>query len=294
MTKHIFYIVDVFAEVKYTGNQLAVITNAEDLSELEMQKLANEMHFSETAFVLAHNQSNNEYAIRIFTPSVEVPFAGHPALGTAYIINNFIAKCTSEEVILNVKAGQIKINFEHCANGKETVWMRQLPPVFDKTIERSKIQNLLGLGQIDIDDRYPIEEISTGLPFLIVPLQNLEAVKKARINKNILLEITKQKQVGILVFSPQTYNRENQLNVRVFVDAFGIPEDPATGSANGCLAAYLVKHQYFGNQIININVEQGFEINRPSILHLRAKTENNEIQIDVGGRVLLTARGEIF
>lgn len=285
----LFYILDVFAENKYTGNQLAVVSNARSLSQNDMQKIANEMHFSETTFILSDKKNNGGYDVRIFSPKTEIPFAGHPTLGTAYIIKKTIAEKDTQEVILNLKVGQIIVTFENITNENQILWMKQVNPKFGKTFQQNLIQNLLCVDEIDIDEKYPIEEISTGLPFIIVPLRDLTAVKKVKINQNILPQIAKNNKVGVLVFSPQTYQKQNQLNVRVFVDAFGIPEDPATGSANGCLAAYLSKHKYFGAKDIDIKVEQGFEINRPSILLLKTKNSAKNIEIYVGGRVFLIA-----
>jgi trans-2,3-dihydro-3-hydroxyanthranilate isomerase len=169
-----------------------------------------------------------------------------------------------------------------------------MQPEFNKIYSNAFFQKLLALQLSDFDFNYPIQEISTGLPFIIVPLKTLDAVKHARINQNLLAKLTNKARVGIVVFSPETYRKENQINARVFVHAFGIPEDPATGSGNGCLAAYLSKHQYFGEKEIDISVEQGFEINRPSILHLRTINKKNTIVVHVGGQVILIAKGELI
>jgi trans-2,3-dihydro-3-hydroxyanthranilate isomerase len=289
-----FYLVDVFAEQKYSGNQLAVVTNAGKLTDSEMQKIANEMHFSETTFIRSDKQNNGGYNVRIFTPKLEVPFAGHPTLGTAYIIKQTLADKNTKEIILNLKVGQIPVTFGTRTDGKQTLWMKQLPAQFGKTYKKDFVTTLLGIDEPDIDSKYPIEEVSTGLPFIIIPLRNLKAIKKARINQNILPQIIEETRAGILIFSPQTYDKKNKLNVRVFVDVYGIPEDPATGSANGCLAAYLSKYEYFGEKNIDITVEQGFEINRPSIINLKTENNGNNIKVHVGGHVLLIAKGEII
>ena len=288
-----FYLVDVFAEQKYSGNQLVVVTNADKISDTEMQKIANEMHFSETAFIQSDKQDNGGYNVRIFTPKMEVPFAGHPTLGTAYVIKQTLADKNTEEIILNLKVGQIPVTFGKRINGKQTLWMKQIPAQFGKTYQKNNLQSLLGIDETDIDNKYPIEEVSTGLPFIIIPLNNIKAMKKARINQNVLPQILEKTNAGILIFNPQTYNKENKLNVRVFVDAYGIPEDPATGSANGCLAAYLNKHKYFGTKNIDITVEQGFEINRPSIISLKTESNGKNIEVYVGGHVLLIAKGKL-
>ena len=292
--KNTFFIVDVFAQDKYTGNQLAVVCNAKSLPKKDMQKIANEMHFSETVFILSDEQNNDGYDVRIFTPTTEVPFAGHPTLGAAYIIKQTLADKNTKEIILNLKVGQISVNFKNNLNGEQTLWMKQVPAQFGKTYQKSLMQTLLGIDEADIDGKYPIEEVSTGLPFIITPLKDLKAVKKARINQNMLPKIIKETKAGILIFNPQTYDKKNQLNVRVFVDAYGIPEDPATGSGNGCLAAYLSKYEYFGIKNIDITVEQGFEINRPSILHLKTNNNSKNVEVYVGGQVLLVAKGKFI
>ena len=284
----------MFAQAKNSGNQLAIIINANNLSDDEMQKLANEMHFSETAFILSDKPKDNGYDTRIFTPSTEVPFAGHPTLGTAYVIRHFIAKELPQEVTLNLKVGQIKVTCENQPNNQEILWMRQIQPVFGQKLSMEFFQNLLGLEQTDFYPDCPIQEVSTGLPFIIVPLKTLGAVKKARVNQTLLSQLTGKTQSGILVFSPQTYHKENSLNVRVFVDEFGIPEDPATGSGNGCLAAYLSHYQYFGSSQIDIKVEQGFEISRPSILYLKTRKKGENIDVYVGGRVFPIAKGKLL
>lgn len=284
----------MFAEQKYSGNQLAVITNIGKITDSEMQKIANEMHFSETAFIQSDKQDNGGYNVRIFTPKMEVPFAGHPTLGTAFIIKQTLADKNTQEIILNLKVGQIPVTFRARIDGKQTLWMKQIPAQFGKTYQKNNVQALLGIDETDIDDKYPVEEVSTGLPFIIIPLNNLKAMKKARINQNVLPQIIEETNAGILIFNPQTYDKKNKLNVRVFVDAYGIPEDPATGSANGCLAAYLSKHEYFGTKNIDITVEQGFEINRPSILNLKTENNGKNIEIFVGGKVLLIAKGKLI
>jgi len=288
-----FYLVDVFAQEKYSGNQLAVIWGADSLSDAQMQKIANEMHFSETTFIQSKKQNTQAFSVRIFTPATEVPFAGHPTLGTAYVINRFITKNKTRQVTLGLKAGNIPVTFEQ-QDDKEILWMKQLPPVFGKTYGIAQFQALLGLDASDIDSDYPILEISTGLPFIIVPLNSLDAVRRAKINQSIMSNFAKQTPAGILVFAPETYRKDNQLNVRVFVDAFGIAEDPATGSGNGCLAAYLSLNRYFGGSELDIKVEQGFEINRPSQLHLKVKNEGAKLQIYVGGQVVFVAKGKLF
>jgi trans-2,3-dihydro-3-hydroxyanthranilate isomerase len=288
-----FYLVDVFAEQKYAGNQLAVVRDAGSLSTAQMQKIANEFHFSETTFILSEQKRNGGFDVRIFTPSTEVPFAGHPTLGTAYVIKHFITKKPVRSVLLNLKVGQIPVSFQKTGAHQEMLWMEQVPPTFGKTFNVPQFAQILKLDADDFGSRYPIQEVSTGLPFIIVPLKTLAAVKRARISMESLLELAKEVKAGILVFCRETYKKDNDLNVRVFADLFGVPEDPATGSANGCLAGYLSHHCYFGTYKVNVRVEQGYEIGRCSLVLLKAEHKAGKTRVQVGGNVSLVADGKL-
>jgi trans-2,3-dihydro-3-hydroxyanthranilate isomerase len=295
MEKLPFYIVDVFAEQKYTGNQLAVIVDtAKTLSDDEMQQIAKEMNYSETTFILSSEPQNGGYDVRIFTPGAEVPFAGHPTLGTAYILQQEMIRQPVDNVCLNLKVSQIPVTFHYDQNEPEALWMRQIAPTFGKVLDAEIIAPILGLNTDEIDTRFPIEEVSTGLPFMIVSVRTLESVKRITVAREAYLDFVKDRWAkAILVFCPETYHKQNDLCVRVFVECFGIPEDPATGSGNGCLAGYLVKHRYFGQSHIDIRVEQGYEIGRPSLLFLKAEENDGTIAIEVGGNVIEIAEGKL-
>jgi len=172
--------------------------------------------------------------------------------------------------------------------------MKQKPPTFGNTFPTAQLAKVLQLSEHAFDPRYPIQEVSIGMPFIIVPLKTLEAVKNAHVNFSLLLQMANEVHGGILIFAPETYHKVNDLNVRVFVDLFGIPEDPATGSGNGCLAAYLSHYRYFGTDQVNARVEQGYEIKRPSLLLLKAQITQGEIQVHIGGKVVPTATGKLL
>jgi trans-2,3-dihydro-3-hydroxyanthranilate isomerase len=293
MKGHNFYLVDVFAEEKYAGNQLAVVADAGDLSSDQMQKIANEFHFSETTFILSDTVRNGGYDVRIFTPQTELPFAGHPTLGTAFVIKHRVSDKKVDRIALNLKVGKIPVTFEKDEKGDYVLWMHQIPPTFGRTLDSQTIAKVLNLKVKDIYTRFPSQEVSTGIPFIIVPLKNLDAVKRARTDRAKQLELAQNGSAEILVFSPETYRKENDLNVRVFVDLLGIPEDPATGSGNGCLAGYLCHYRYFGKDKINVRVEQGYEIARPSLLRLKAETQKDNIDVHVGGKATLVATGTL-
>ena len=288
-----FYVVDVFAESRLAGNQLAVFRDCAHLSTGEMQAIAREMHFSETTFIRSEVPHDGGYDVRIFTPNYELPFAGHPTLGTAYVIQSQIIQRPVEAVVLNFKVGQIPVTFSYGGSSPDILWMKQKPPRFGKTFERRRIAEALGLKVSDLDPDFPVQLVSTGVPFIIVPLTSLNAVKAIRVSQGALAGLFKEtKTTLIFIFCRETYSKENQLNARGLGTPDTIPEDPATGSASGCLAGYLVKHGYFGKPEIDVRVEQGYEINRRSLLMLRAKRAARGIDVNVGGRVQFVASGE--
>ncbi len=295
MERPVFYILDVFAKQKYAGNQLAVFSRAGDLSGVEMQQIAREINYSETTFILSGEQRNGGFDVRIFTPQKEIPFAGHPSLGTAYIIRHEIIREPVEIVTLNLKAGQIPVNFISGADNMNVLWMKQFAPSFGRLLDIKSSARVLNLDEDDFDDRFPVEPVSTGFPFIIVPLKNLDSLKRVRLDGNEYFSWIKNKWAkAVLVFCPETNNRLNDLSVRVFAEYYGIAEDPATGSANGCLAAYLVKHRYFGGNSINIQVEQGYDMGRPSLIFLKAEDNQGGIDVSVGGTVVKIAKGEFL
>ena len=290
-----FYIVDVFAESKYAGNQLAVFcgTGVAELSEAQMLMIAREINYSETTFVRSTEPQNDGYDVRIFTPKKELPFAGHPTLGTAFVIQQEIINQPVEEVILNLVVGQIPVTFNYRDRVADILWMRQKSPTFGQVLSAETLARVLNLEVSEIESKVPIQEVSTGVPFIIVPLKTLASLKKAKVNLDKyfeLIETTEAKE--ILIFCPETYSDVNDLNVRVFAHSLGIPEDPATGSANGCLAGYLVEYSYFNDDAIDVKVEQGYEIDRPSLLLLKSQRKDSEIEVLVGGKVVMIAKGE--
>jgi trans-2,3-dihydro-3-hydroxyanthranilate isomerase len=190
-------------------------------------------------------------------------------------------------ITLKLKAEEIPVTFG------EILWMRQLPPTFGATLDPAAVASTLELERADLDDNYPVQEVSTGLPTLIVPLQNLGALQRCRLRHDRYLELVENIEAkSILVFCPEPHESAD-LSARMFAPSLGVTEDPATGSANGCLAGYLVEHRYFRTDSIDVRVEQGYEIDRPSLLYLQAARDGDEIRVDVGGRVQMVAKGEL-
>jgi len=285
-----FYLVDVFAIEKYSGNQLAVFQGAENVSTEEMQKIAREMNFSETTFIYSGHPDPDGYRVRIFTPEEEIPFAGHPTLGTAFVIREKIEKKPLESLRLKLKVGSIPVTF-----AKEMLWMEQNPPDFGDKYSPEEIATIVGLKPDEIDSRFPIQDVSTGLPFILIPLKDRETLYKASVDRKEYLKFVEGKRAkSLVVFAPGAKQVGNDMSVRVFADYYGVPEDPATGSANGCLAGYLVENRYWGNELVDIRIEQGLAIGRPSLLHLRGFRKGGIIKIEVGGRVIEVAQGSLY
>lgn len=293
MAKLQVFIVDVFAEEKYAGNQLAVVTGGSALSSATMQRIARETNFSETTFILSDEPRDGGYGVRIFTPAAEIPFAGHPTLGTAFVLRNEILGHRPDTVTLNLGVGQVPLSFTRDGDGRDTVWMRAPQVELGQIRSPEQLAGIVGLAVGDLDARFPIQDASIGISFTIIPVRTLDAMQRARFNR-----AAHDRQANVqhaqFLFSSQTYSPRNQINARMFAESFGVSEDPATGSANACLGAYLLQHQYLPGERLDIRVEQGYEIGRPSLLFVRAQRSAAGADVVVGGHVVPTFRGELL
>lgn len=292
MNKPKFFITDVFTNKRYGGNPLATFVDCESLSDQEMQQIAKEINFSETTFIASRLPTNGGYDVRIFTPNAEIEFAGHPTLGTAHIIRNKLLPSPVNEIVLNLGIGKIPVTFSTTEGGATVLWMKQVTPKFGKQLEASALPQILGIELSDIDPSFPIEEVSTGFPHIVVPLTSLDALKRVKINRDQYFALLADAWAkNILVFSRESYEPGQNLSVRVFADFYGIAEDAATGSGNGCLAAYLLRHKVLGAHRVDVSVGQGYEMGRHSVLLLRAYVADGVIEVFVGGSVVDVAEG---
>jgi trans-2,3-dihydro-3-hydroxyanthranilate isomerase len=288
--KREFIICDVFARKRFEGNQLAVFPDATGLSDELMQSLAREIHFSETTFILSNRPNERGWPVRIFTPAREVPFAGHPTLGTAFVIWDRFLGRKSDEVKLDLEVGVVPVAVEE--RGERLV-MIQRPPEFGRSVEAAEAARVLGLSVEEIDTRFPAQEVSTGLCFVIVPVRRLSSVANIKVNlAEYYRLIDRLDAEAVLAFCPESIDPQCRLHVRVFCDYYDVPEDPATGSANGCLCAWLVRHRYLGTGEFAIHTEQGVEMKRPSLLYLQGGERDGGTLVRVGGGVVLAGRGE--
>lgn len=294
MSTHPIHTVDVFAQGQYTGNQLAVIREAGDLTGDEMQRIALEMNYSETTFITESEPSDDGYRVRIFTPQSELPFAGHPTLGSAYIIREHVADDTPDTIVLDLDVGSIPVTVEHGEDGDELYWMNQIPPEFGETLDGTRAAELIGLNVTQLDSDYPNQVVSTGVPTLLIPVKTLADVQDAGINRAVYDAFIEDRETdAVFVFASEAVDEGNDLHARMFAPVDGIPEDPATGSSNGSLTGYLSHYEYFGSPDFEATVEQGYEMNRPSLLYLEAHG-GDVIDILVGGRVSPVLNGELL
>ncbi|MCP4006127.1 MAG: PhzF family phenazine biosynthesis protein [bacterium] len=295
---HDYLLLDVFAENRLAGNQLAVVLDAGSLTGEHMQAIAREFNFSETSFVCSAIPEPGEYPVRIFTPTAELPFAGHPTLGTAWAIRSLSSE-KPPRVVLKLGVGSVPVEFDTVTDSvpvesdtvtdSEIAWMRSPTPVLGEKRDPAGVAELLGLQPADLDSRFSVQEASVGISFLMVPLVGLSALRRARLETAAPLAAGR---VGVLLFCPEGHESTQEISARLFFEAGGMREDPATGSANACLALYLSQHRYLGSADVDARVGQGYEMARASTLHLRVKSEGENALVSVGGRVQLFAKGQ--
>lgn len=295
-----FYIVDVFSQGKYTGNPLAVFMDGDQYSTQEMQTLARETNFSETTFILSRTASQRErnaYGVRIFTPVAELPFAGHPTLGTAFVIQQILEQAAVPSLTLDLSVGQIPVRILYSDAGVPTrLTMRQMTPTFGTVVDRADVAAALGLPVSALDPDLPVQVVSTGIPFLIVPIRTLAFAQAARVQREAMQKLCGGDVDGnLLLFTRETVDTSVDVHVRVFVPELGVSEDPATGSANGCLCGYLLRYgQEAQTGVLSLVVEQGLAIARPSRLYLSGRQSAQGTQIDVGGEVEWVAKASLW
>ncbi len=305
MKEHDFVQVDVFTDVPFGGNPLAVFPEAEGLTSEEMQKLAREMNLSETTFVLPPEAPGADFKVRIFTPAAELPFAGHPVVGTHWVLahlDRVDLKAPVTEVRFELGVGVLPADLEVADGRVNRVVITSDQPRF-LTVLEDLTELVAGLGipaEAITDTGLPVQVVSTGMPALMVPVRSLAEVQALDTGSfNVAALRRACEPVGteiVLLFTFETERPEATVHVRMFAPALGVPEDPATGSANGTLGAYLVHHQAVTvsegtNHFIS---EQGAEMDRPSTLHLLVDRAGGEVtRVRVGGQVVPVLEGTV-
>jgi trans-2,3-dihydro-3-hydroxyanthranilate isomerase len=286
-----FVNIDVFTSRPMEGNQLAVFTDGSGLTIEQMQNIARETNYSETTFVIPRSFEETKekgYRVRIFTVNEELPFAGHPTLGTAWVLRGIGG---ADEIVLDLNVGKVPVRFS-TENDQPFGEMRQRDPEFGQIHAREDLARALHIDVNDIADDVPIHTVSTGMAFVIVPIRKLETLQKLNFNYNNAVEYLAKTDGKFLYFvSRETVDPKARLHARMI---FYNGEDPATGSAAGCTAAWLAMHGVAKSDE-RVLIEQGIETKRPSQLFVRAeKRSDSVVNVRVGGRAVEVARGELY
>ncbi len=292
---------DVFTNTPFGGNQLAVFTDARGLSAQEMQTLAREMNYSESTFILPPELPGAVKRVRIFTPGVELPVAGHPTIGTTYVLAQkgdipLTGDLTQATLQLNI--GPMLVDIESKNGEVQFAWMTHRPPEFGVVRDdRERVASALGITAADLIDSLPVQICSTGVPFLFVPIRSLAPIGKCHPNQSALRALYDGDPVMVYMFTPETTSPDRQIHSRMFAPHVAdIPEDPATGVAAGPMGAYVARYNVLPRQPeMRFVIEQGIEMGRPSFISVEIKTDGEDItNIRIGGQAVIVGEGEIF
>lgn len=295
MKKAIYYLLDVFTERKYGGNQLAIFPEAKNIPGELQQTIAKELNLSETVYLFPKDEKG-QYPMRIFTPESELPTAGHPSVGTAFYLAREIEHKANKplEIILSQKIGPVKARIEFKKNLPNLVTISLAPPVFGEIFEDRQIfAELISLKEEDLMNT-PVQIVSCGIPYVIIPVKHIRSIKNCRMRLDIWDKVKEiVDHAFVYAFAPEGEESSSDLHGRMFAPEAGIPEDPATGSANAPLGAYVVYYKIKKSPIVS---EQGYEINRPSKIFIEVKNDKNGLptSVDIGGKCQFIGKGEIY
>ena len=298
MNSRHYHLVDVFTDRAFGGNPLAVFLEGDGLSDGLMQAIAKEFNLSETTFVFPPRDPAHHFRVRIFTPANELPMAGHPTVGTVFVLTRAgLVKPASERTTITLEEGvgpiPVTIDWE---NGKASfIEMQQPLPTFGAPLEdRAGIAELLSLETEMVRADLPIQVVSCGVPFLFVPIKTLEAMRRIRFRRDVEERLNLPSQ-NIFVFTTETEFAGSNVHSRMFSPSLGVQEDAATGSANGPLGCYLVRHRVIPSESeLRCVSEQGIEMGRPSFLHIRIRHTGDKITaVHVGGTCCYMGSGRL-
>lgn len=294
-----YVLVDVFTNRAFGGNPLAVFPDGKGLTGTHMQALAKELNLSETTFVLPARTSGHDYQVRIFTPSTELPMAGHPTIGTTFVLarEQLIALAEgTTHITLEEGVGSIPVNIQAQGGTISEIEMQQPLPDFGAHFEqREVIAAMLSLPIHELDEALPIRIVSCGVPFLYVPVKSIAAMKHIRFKTEVYeRQVSDSSLSGIFVFARGGEEPGSTVHSRMFAPNLGVPEDPATGAASGPLGCYLVRYGLVKaeNGVATIVSEQGIEMGRPSFVRIRIEQRGDEItRVRVGGECHFMGEG---
>jgi trans-2,3-dihydro-3-hydroxyanthranilate isomerase len=283
---------DVFSSRPLEGNSVAVFFDGRGLGDAEMQALAKEMNLSETTFILPRDaalERERGVRVRIFTVQEELPFAGHPVLGTAFTLRG---QSGAEHVALDLNVGKVPVRFEDAPGQPSFGEMTQMDPTFGIQHEREAVARATGLSVHDFDDSLPIQTVSTGVAFTVTPLKSLAVMRDLRVNLSQAAAYLEKSGGKFFYFvTRETVDAEARLHARML---FYNGEDPATGSAAGCAASWMIANGVAKSDE-PVLIEQGLEMRRPSRIFVRARfSDNRVVNVRVGGHAVEIMRGEVF
>ncbi len=299
MRRLLYHRINVFTDRAFGGNPLAVFTNGRGVSAETMQAIAKEFNLAETTFVMPPDDPRHDWRVRIFTPLKELPMAGHPTVGTAFVLaREHLIQPNEKETTIKLEegVGPIQVRIEFRDGGPFYAEMSQQLPTFGPRLDdcRADVAEALSLTLDDLTPDLPVETVSCGVPILIVPLNSLDAARRARPRADAIERVLRGvAPTEIFVFTRQVEHKRATVHSRFFAPFFGIPEDPATGAASGPLGAYLVEHGVVPRETVSeIISEQGIEMGRPSIITVRIESHGNEITaVKVGGHCHFSGEG---
>lgn len=290
-----FYIVDVFTDRAYSGNPLAVVVCDAPFPCETMQRIATEMNFSETIFVTVQRDVTAAYNVRIFTPAREIEFAGHPILGAAWIIHHHLALERSPVIQLTLATAIVTVRVETEAGGRELLWFRAPPMRLGQTAPVAAVADSLGLSASDIETALPIQVVSAGTAAMVIPLRTLDALYRSRINLPHYKQLIGSGYPPLMyLFARSAIDPDKDVSARFFFEANGVREDPATGNGAAFLAAYMLQHLIPSGERVELRIDQGRTMSRPSEIRLRMQSHEAQQDIEVGGSVVPVVEGRLL
>lgn len=294
-----YLLLDVFTDTPLLGNQLAVFVDARGLETNRMQAIAREMNLSESTFVLPAEESGTDIRMRIFTPASELPMAGHPTIGSTFALADLgVIAAGQSRFVFGLNIGPVPVDLEWDGSRLRFVWMTQPTPEFGPVVtERAAVADALALSPDALEPDSPVQQVSCGVPYLLVPLRDREAVDRAASDAAAFRRLRAATGIDLPMFLfAVTAGRDETVYSRMFAPAFGIVEDPATGSASGPLGCYLVEHRLVPEQTArHIVSAQGVAMERASRIHIEITGGPGAItRVRVGGEAVLVGRGELI
>lgn len=297
MSQRHYHLVDVFTDQPFGGNPLAVFPDGRGLTTAQMQTIARELNLSESTFILPPEDAQNHFKLRIFTPTKELPMAGHPTVGTSFVLVReklFPAQTGANTLRLEEGVGLIPVTFDYDGSKPGRITMQQMPPTYGEIFEdRETFAAMLGLTTDDLVENLPVQVVSCGKEFVMIALKSIDAIRRIELHTDII-----HKRLGgsifdeLMVFTMETETPDGTVHARMFAPELGITEDPATGAASGPLGCYLVRYGLVSGTPAKILSEQGFEMGRPSYIHIGIEgTPENITRVTVGGESVYMGGG---